>query len=73
MPMTLRAVRQRKHLTQEQLGELVGVDQATISNLENGNVESPAWPTVCRIARVVKVKPEILFPVADLPAAQESR
>ena len=30
------AIRQARHLTQEQLGELVGVKKAQISKIENG-------------------------------------
>lgn len=63
--MTLREVRQAKKLTQEQLAELSGVDQTTISSLEVGRIQSPAWDTVCLLARALKVKPEALFPVPD--------
>lgn len=63
--MTLREARERAKLTQEALAKEVGVDQATISYLENGKVDSPAWPIVCRIARVLRRKPEDLFPVRD--------
>jgi transcriptional regulator with XRE-family HTH domain len=64
--MTLREARTRRKLRQEDLAELVGVDQATISNLESGKTEAPAWPVVCRIGRVLGVKPEVLFPVSEL-------
>lgn len=63
--MNLREARQDRKLTQERLAELSGVDQTTISNLEVGRIQSPAWETVCRLARVLDIPPEELFPVAD--------
>jgi transcriptional regulator with XRE-family HTH domain len=61
--MTLRQARLKRKLTQEQLAAIAGVDQATISNLESGNIAAPSWPTVSRISQALKVKPEDLFPV----------
>lgn len=67
--MTLRDARQRRRLTQERLAELSGVEQATISALETGRVQSPAWETVGRLCRVLRVRPEELFPVGESKAA----
>jgi transcriptional regulator with XRE-family HTH domain len=66
--MTLREARQRRHLTQEALAELSGIEQATISALETGRVQSPAWDTVARLSRVLKIRPEELFPVGESKA-----
>ena len=66
--MTLREARQGKNLTQEQLAELAGVDQATISDLERGRNENPSWGTVSRIASVLEVDPRVLFPTQDSKA-----
>lgn len=67
MPMTLREARTAKQLTQEQLADLVGVDQATISDLELGRNRNPSWNTVARIAKSLGVEPHDLFPIADAP------
>lgn len=66
--MTLREARQRRNLTQEELAELSGIEQATISALETGRVQSPSWDTVARLSRVLKVRPQELFPVSDSKA-----
>lgn len=46
--MTLREWRKKVGLTQEQLGQRIGVDQSTIARIENGRVD----PTL-RVARVL--------------------
>jgi len=61
--MTLREARAKRGLTQEELAKQSGVEQTTISNLETGRVQSPAWDTVARLCRVLKFKPEEVFPV----------
>ena len=66
--MTLRDIRRAKELTQERLAEMSGVDQSTISNLENGNIENPTWETVGRLATALDVEPAEVFP---LPATQQ--
>lgn len=63
--MTLREARAKRNLTQDELAALSGVEQPTISALENNRIQSPAWDTVCRLARALKVKPEEIFPVPD--------
>jgi transcriptional regulator with XRE-family HTH domain len=64
--MTLREARVRSGLTQESLAELVGVDQATISDLERGRNSNPSWATVAKIAAALKVDPKDIFPVEAL-------
>jgi DNA-binding XRE family transcriptional regulator len=49
-------------MTQRQLAEVAGIDQATVSNLEAGKT-SPSWETAFQICQVLKVKPEDIFPV----------
>jgi len=67
--MILRDIRKQKGLTQEELSELSGVDQATISNLEIERVKNPGWQIVARLAKALDVPPEQLFPVSDNTAA----
>lgn len=50
-------------LTQQALADAVGVPQPTISKLELGIVEKPSFELAVRVARVLKVKPEALFPI----------
>lgn len=64
--MTLRAAREGRKLTQVRLAALSGVRQSTISAIERGDVQSPSWDTVYRLSRALKLRPEEIFPVADL-------
>ncbi|MCQ2238702.1 MAG: helix-turn-helix domain-containing protein [Bacteroidaceae bacterium] len=50
----IRQAREAKHLTQSELGELVGVKKAQISKIENGcNV---TFATIARLFRAMGVK-----------------
>lgn len=62
--MTLREARLHRNWTQEELAARSGVEQATISNLETGRVQSPTWDTVSRLCKALRVKPEDVFPVS---------
>lgn len=63
MSELLRHRRKSRGMTQEQLGLLVGADKRTISDLECGVNTNPSWRVVCRLARVLEVTPDDLFPV----------
>jgi transcriptional regulator with XRE-family HTH domain len=69
--MTLRTARRAKDITQAQLAKLAGVDQRTISDIERGRNTNPSWETVARIAQVLEVEPQELFPLpnSDAPKA----
>lgn len=47
----VRAIRAHLSLTQSQLAELVGVDQSTVSNWENG--QDPRGPARLLLARLI--------------------
>ncbi len=51
----IRQTRTSKHMTQEQLGELMGVKRAQISKLENGKSEI-TLPTMRRVFKALGVK-----------------
>lgn len=56
----IRAARMERHLTQEQLGELVGVKKAQISKLES-SANSATIDTILKVFRALKA--EISFNV----------
>jgi len=71
MPKTpsLRELRNRAALSQEELAERAGVSRATIADLEAGN--RGAWPqTIRKLAETLHVEPEDLFAEPDLPKAE---
>jgi HTH-type transcriptional regulator / antitoxin HipB len=51
----IKAARQQRHLTQEQLGELVGVKKAQISKLE-GSANSATIDTVMKVFKALKAE-----------------
>ena len=49
----IRTVRKEKHLTQEQLGKLIGVNKSQISKLEK-NTKNVTIETILRVFRALK-------------------
>jgi len=52
---TIKKIREEKHLTQAQLGELVGVKKAQISKIEN-NLTDARFETVLKVFRALDAK-----------------
>ena len=52
---TIKKIRKERHLTQEQLGELVGVKKAQISKIEN-NFTDARFETILKIFRALNAK-----------------
>ena len=59
-PIYLRTIRERKKLTQAQLGERAGVLQKTISKLETDSDTKPAFDTVAKLADALGIDPRAL-------------
>jgi len=57
---TIKKLREEKHLTQAQLGELVGVKKAQISKIEN-NLTDARFETILKVFRALNAK--IIFNV----------
>ncbi len=57
---TIKKLREEKHLTQAQLGELVGVKKAQISKIEN-NLTDARFETILKVLRALNAK--IIFNV----------
>lgn len=71
----IRTVRKERNLTQEQLGELVGVQKAQISKLENGS-NSATIDTILKVFRALKAEVQFSITIDDhsisIPGAQNS-
>ena len=52
---TIKQIREEKHLTQAQLGELVGVKKAQISKIEN-NLNDARFETILKVFRALNAK-----------------
>jgi transcriptional regulator with XRE-family HTH domain len=53
--MNLRALRESKHLTQDQVAERGNINQATVSQLELGKICDPRHSTLAALAMVYGV------------------
>jgi len=53
--ITLRAARDFKGWTQEELEAKSGVNQATISAIERGLVVNPTWDTVTKLSKALEI------------------
>ena len=65
----LRTARQRRAWTQEQLEAISGVPQNVISRLENDSHADPAWSTVKKLAKALRLDPRRLRFGAQLVAS----
>lgn len=52
---TIKRIREEKHLTQAQLGELVGVKKSQISKIEN-NLTDARFETILKVFRALNAK-----------------
>jgi len=52
---TIKQIREEKHLTQAQLGELIGVKKAQISKIEN-NLTDARFETILKVFRALNAK-----------------
>jgi transcriptional regulator with XRE-family HTH domain len=63
----LREIRKARGLSQAQLAEMAGCNQATIAKIERGDA-NPTLSMIEDIAKALKVSPVVLFGVPDLQA-----
>jgi transcriptional regulator with XRE-family HTH domain len=60
----VRRIRERRELTQEQLGWAAGIHQTAIARIENGE-RKPTLDTIIKLARGLEVPPAELFTGID--------
>lgn len=53
MGEAIRKAREERHLTQEQLGKMIGVKKAQISRMENG--ANLSFPTIARVFKAMNI------------------
>lgn len=59
--MKIKKLRKEKGLTQEQLGELIGVKKSAVAKYENNRVENLKRATIQKLAEVLEVSPSYFF------------
>lgn len=57
---SLKILRVRKNISQQELGEALGVSQITISSWEQGKT-NPSSKNVYELAKFYKVEPTVIF------------
>ena len=71
--MTLREICKEKEITQQELGELTGIAQSTISQYFRGK-RRPSYATAKKIANALGVTTEIVFDgLPDAPAEESPK
>ncbi len=68
----VRAARQKAGLTQEQLGEAIGVELRTIQRIEAGRTKLGV-ETLVLLAEVLQVKPASLLKEVEVPEVKKGR
>ena len=68
LAIELRALREKKGLSQRQLAELVGTTQSAIARVEGGRI-SPSLPTLDRIAAALGAEVTVTFTDTGLVGA----
>lgn len=64
MKNRLRAIREQRGYSQEQLGDLLNVSRQTINSIENERYD-PSLPLAFKVARLFKVAIEDIFIYED--------
>jgi transcriptional regulator with XRE-family HTH domain len=59
----IRSERHRQHLTPDELGQRIGKGRAFIADVEAGRTELLSYPVLQKIARALRLDPEVLFEV----------
>lgn len=59
---TFREARERRGLTQAEAAALAGVSSKQVYALERGTRKNPTWTVMASLARVYRVRPEVLLP-----------
>lgn len=54
--MNLKEIRTAKKMTQNELAEASGIKQATISDIETGDIKNPGIETIKKLAKALNVK-----------------
>ena len=61
----IKSLRKEKKLTQEQLGDLIGVQKSAIAKYESGRVENLKRSTIEKLAELFEVSPSYILGIED--------
>ncbi len=63
----IKKLRKDKHLTQEQLGEMIGVQKSAIAKYERGEIINLKRDTIEKLAKIFEVRPSYIMGLVDTP------
>lgn len=66
----IRAAREKAGLTQEELGQRIGLTRTSITNIENGR-QNIQVHTLYSIASVLDTSPHAFLPLLEVPSSNE--
>ena len=63
----IKKARLEKNLTQQALGEIVGVQKSAIAKYENGRIVNIKRSTLQKIASALNIRPSVTFSATSTP------
>ena len=63
--LRIKEIRKSKHMTQEQVAENIGIEPASLSNIENGKYY-PTAENLDKILKILAITPSELFKIEHL-------
>lgn len=69
----IKELRERRNMTQDELGDVLGVGKSTIARYESGRVENIKRKTIKDMAELFGVRPSYLMDMEDAPHGQHTR
>ena len=71
MSNKIKELRKARHMTQTELGDILGVGKSAISKYEKGRVENLKRSTIAQMAKLFSVSPSYLLGWEDIPSGFE--
>ena len=68
MSNKIKELRKARHMTQTELGDILGVGKSAISKYEKGRVENLKRSTIAEMAKLFSVSPSYLLGWEDVPS-----
>ena len=62
MKLTIKTLRKKKKLTQQELADLLGVTKATVQKYENGGIKNLKQETIQKLCKIFSVHPSVFLP-----------
>lgn len=71
MNETIKSLRKKNKMTQQELGDLLGVTKATIQKYESGTIKNLKQSTIQKLSKIFCVHPSVFLPTLEETIKQE--